>query len=211
MLTPGKDHRQGRSSPEAPKTTPPRSGASHSQAPHRTARCQGRDSKGRKPPPRPAISRRARLHAGSRRLYTHPGHRPPHSRAHKAAPRVRTAAQCDARSKAKGMGSYQGWVTSALTQPPAPHCQRRPEPVKETRLDRTRPTTRQAAAPPASRRARRPPQRSALSALPGQAPAPAAPPLNRQAITGTGGLPAGTGQGWRGSAIAAGDATKERP
>jgi hypothetical protein len=99
------------------------------------------------------------------------------------------------------MGSYQGWVSSALTQPPALHCQRRPEPVKETRLDRTRTASRQPAAPPARRRTRaaaatqRTPARHRPE--PGQTARRPRPhrPLNRQAITGTGGLPAGTGQG----------------
>jgi hypothetical protein len=74
--------------------------------------------------------------------------------------------------------AIRGRATSTLTRPRARHCQRRPEPVKGTRLDRTRPTGQ-----PAARRTRRPPQQGARSA-PSQAAA--RPPLNRQATRGPG-------------------------
>ena len=68
--------------------------------------------------------------------------------AHSSAPRPgrQTAT---VRSKPNGIGSYPGWVTSALTHPRPRHCQGRPEPVKGDRLDRTR-TAGRHRAPPAS-------------------------------------------------------------
>jgi hypothetical protein len=62
------------------------------------------------------------------------------------------------RQKAKS-GTCQGWVRNALTQPPLPIVAVSRNPSRETRLDRTRPTTGEgrhgpAAAAPQARRAR---------------------------------------------------------
>jgi Helix-turn-helix domain len=110
-------------------------------------------------PHRPAAALPDSLTRGPPRSYTHPGHRPPHSRAHKAAPRVRAAAQGDVRSATRRHRQLSGRLRSALTGP-APQCPRRPEPVKGTRLDRTRPAHAPPPPPatPAARKGQPPPK-----------------------------------------------------
>ena len=88
---------------------------------------------------------------------------------------------------------------------PGPSLWSRPEPVKQPRLDRTRTagTTRPPHPPhPAARGSRRNAAREARpKPEPGTSPSQAGHrphhPLNQQATTGTGGLPAGTSHGGR--------------
>ena len=106
-----------------------------------------------------------------------------------AAPLARRAGQV------KPACAYRGWVRSALPQPPAFNRRSLPEPVKETRLDRTRTTRgrptgagrRSPASPPRQGRAKRAeaPARQPPAAAP--PPAPATEPRNAsppQARTG---------------------------
>ena len=117
-----------------------------------------------------------------------------HPRARKAAPRASPphAARCQVkinqatRQEEKGR-AYRGWVRTRSPNPRPPSSES-PEPVKETRLDRTRPTRgRQARHPPQPREptapataeggARSAPQTPARhSPAPGHRPAPATAP-----------------------------------
>ena len=122
--------------------------------------------------------------------YTHPGTVPPNSRAHKAAPRVPAPAPPPSGQQPTAPAAIRGRPRNALTQPRASHCQRRPEPVKETRLDRTRPATRAARRTPAAPGGRRSQARAARPE-----PRPGRPLSGRR--PGDQGTPAGTGHGGR--------------